>query len=198
MVLKLKEQLSFSELLLDTGLSRQSLSEYLKQFVEKGIIQKGQGKKGKYQLSKTYKPTEKLSDQEKGMKLMTVSLLEYGMLIRNEKDAKRKEQLLDSFLTLYVEKGVPLMTEAVLTYALNEYVNKKEIEYVGYSRMVKEAIKNWFIPFVENLGLVVGYNLNSLVMADKRLQLTPDCFRKDFDFWSASNPIFTISNKKNE
>ena len=171
-------ELSFTELKQKTGLSSPALSEYVKDLLTNGIAERTENRK--YRILKTYIPLEKLTEQEKAMKFISVSALGFGKKIYEEKNLERKAVLLDKFLTIYVERAAPLIIEGAITYALDQ----KKLTHESIAPRLREAIKDWVVPFVENLGIVTAANINQLLTADQKLELVPDAFLKQFqDEW---------------
>jgi len=147
--------LSFTELKAEVKLSAPVLSEYLKNLVGDGFIDKDVRIR-KYKLKRIFFPWKELSSREQAMRFYASSAPILAMSIKRVKDDATRLELITEFMKMFLMDGGSVMVFNIIVHALEEWDSKGRQNLDLLLPILKEQIENWIVPYTQKLALAVA------------------------------------------
>jgi len=163
--------ISFTELKRTTELSAPSLSEYLTEFQNQGIIIKDP-KTRQYKLAAIYYPSEAFPTEfQKILKVFAVLVVEKAMKISQIRDKRTREEafrkFLESIFRYYMVVVWKVIGEGVGVFGNNKENLKNQDLVVNMNATINEGFQDWLIPIANSVAMAIGVNIDVIKVSDQ-------------------------------
>lgn len=148
-----KHPLTFTELQKETKLSKTALADYLKNFMEQGLITKDEETR-RYYIPLAYMPLGKIpEDNAVCARFLTATVFQQGHKISKIRDRNKRREMLRIFWSFYFRSVTSFVWRLALTIP-NEMIRKrvpsKRLALDG-TKELKRVFSNYIIPIFSSL-----------------------------------------------